>query len=315
MLNTFQAILRSRTRNKRIVVAQRHKRRSTIFGKLNRFPEMQLARMDDVAGCRLIFGSTSSLYRFRKDFHRARFKHQRRNNKDKYDYLKAPKASGYRGVHDVYSYDVNSDAGRRLKGLLVEIQYRTRVQHAWATAVEVIGFITEHQPKFDEGDRRYLHAMALSSEILARSAEESTGPFPQKSDKELVAEFVQLDREIGLLNMLRGLNASGGIADARQNVILIVPQSGGLQVRTFRDAPEALRELFELEKKMPGSDVVLVRAQSDRDVREAFKNYFSDARDFIQLVDKGCEKLSGRRIHSIRKKRRKSKNSRAKIET
>ena len=44
VLNTFQAILRNRTRDTGIVVAQRHKRRSTIFDKLKRFPNMMLAR-------------------------------------------------------------------------------------------------------------------------------------------------------------------------------------------------------------------------------------------------------------------------------
>ena len=63
----------------------------------------------------------------------------------------------------VEEYDVNSEVGRGLAGLNVEIQYRTLVQHAWSTAVEVIGFITESQPKFQRGDKRYEHAMALAS--------------------------------------------------------------------------------------------------------------------------------------------------------
>lgn len=79
VLNTFQAILRNRTRDSKITVAQRHKRRSTIFGKLMRFPEMQLARMDDVAGCRLIFQDIASLDKFRTNFHKARFHHKRTN--------------------------------------------------------------------------------------------------------------------------------------------------------------------------------------------------------------------------------------------
>lgn len=107
--------------------------------------------MDDVAGCRLIFESIDDLIAFREEFHKAKFKHQRKNEKDKYDYIKTPKKTGYRGIHDVYSYDVNSKNGLKHKGLLVEIQYRTLVQHAWATAVEVVGFITESQPKFQEG--------------------------------------------------------------------------------------------------------------------------------------------------------------------
>ncbi|MBS0483507.1 MAG: RelA/SpoT domain-containing protein, partial [Proteobacteria bacterium] len=169
VLNTFQAILRNRTRSTDIVVAQRHKRRSTIFGKLRRFPTMQLARMDDVAGCRLIFPNAEELYAFRHDLHCAHFNHQLKNQPDKYDYIKRPKDTGYRGIHDVYAYDVNSVHGKPYKGLLIELQYRTFYQHAWATAVEVVGFITESQPKFQEGDKRYETALSLASEIIART--------------------------------------------------------------------------------------------------------------------------------------------------
>jgi putative GTP pyrophosphokinase len=87
VLNTFQAILRNRTRDSEVTVAQRHKRRSTIFNKLLRFPEMQLSRMDDVAGCRLIFKDIESLNKFRATFHKARFHHKRKNDPDKYDYI------------------------------------------------------------------------------------------------------------------------------------------------------------------------------------------------------------------------------------
>jgi putative GTP pyrophosphokinase len=141
VLNTFQASLRNRTRNRnrnrKIIVAQRHKRRNTIFNKLFRLPKMELSRMDDIAGCRLIFPSIKELVEFRSTFHKARFRHKRKNYLDKYDYIKTPKDTGYRGIHDIYSYDVNSHHGEMYKGLLVEIQYRTLVQHAWATAVEV----------------------------------------------------------------------------------------------------------------------------------------------------------------------------------
>ena len=157
VLNTFQAILRTRTRGTNVTVAQRHKRKNTIFDKLQRLPDMQLVRMDDVAGCRLIFRSIKELNKFRDTFHKAKFNHKRRNEPDKYDYMKSPKDTGYRGIHDIYEYDVNSESGKSLAGLYIEIQYRTLVQHAWATAVEVVGFITESQPKFQQGDKRYEH--------------------------------------------------------------------------------------------------------------------------------------------------------------
>lgn len=307
VLNTFQAMIRNRTRDSRITVAQRHKRRTTIFDKLLRFPEMQLARMDDVAGCRLIFKDIKTLNRFRTDFHKARFHHERKNDTEKYNYIANPKSTGYRGIHDVYSYDVNSESGRHLKGLLIELQYRTAVQHAWATAVEVIGFITENQPKFEKGDDRYNHAMALASEIMARAYEEEKGPFPEKANVDLVQEFLALDADLNLLNTLRGLNAASTEVSSNRNSILIFHESGELEVRTYRSATEALTALFELEKEHPGTDIVLVKADTSEEVRFAFKNYFSDARDFIRLIEDGCEKLSGRR--QITTKRRTKRSS------
>ena len=266
---------------------------------------MQLARMDDVAGCRLIFKKLKDLYAFRDEFLGARFNHERRNELDKYDYIKCPKDTGYRGVHDVYEYDVKSEVGKQLAGLNLEIKYRTLVQHAWATAVEVIGFITESQPKFKKGDKRYERAMASASEIFARSHESLKGPFPDLPDRELVAQFLALDSELGLLRTLRGLNAANRTVSDKRNAILIFSESGELEVRAFRDATDALRTLFELEKQMPERDIVLVRADTSDEVRIAFRNYFSDARDFIKLLEDGCTRLANpkqlkRRPHSAK---------------
>jgi len=266
VLNTFQAILRGRLRGKSVIVAQRHKRKNTIFDKLQRLPSMYLARMDDVAGCRLIFKNIKELNRFRADFHKARFNHRMRNDPGKYDYIAHPKNTGYRGIHDVYEYDVNSALGRGLKGLYIEIQYRTPVQHAWATAVEVVGFVTESQPKFEKGDERYHQAMAYASEILARAHEALKGPFPALADREVLEEFLKLDSELALMQTLRGLHQAKSDISDKKNSILIFSPDGNLTVKSFRDATDALRELFELEKRMPESDIVLVRADSSEEV-------------------------------------------------
>jgi putative GTP pyrophosphokinase len=294
VLNTFQAILRERARIAGAIVAQRHKRKRTIFDKLVRLPGMSLSRMDDVAGCRLIFKNSKALHAFRLNFHGARFKQKRRHPDDpaRYDYIQNPKPTGYRGIHDIYEYDVNSVVGKALTGLYVEIQYRTLIQHAWATAVEVIGFITESQPKFQQGDTRYEHAMALASEVLARAHENQKGPFPELGDRDLVAQFLAAEKAIGLLDMLRGLNAADGTIAAKKNTILIFEGGRPLQLKTYRDATEALRELFELEREHPDRDIVLVRADTGDEVRLAFRNYFSDATDFIKLVEVGCAKLT-----------------------
>lgn len=292
IINSFQAILRNRTRRTNIVVAQRHKRQRTIFDKLSRLPGMNLGRMDDVAGCRVIFGDIAEMREFRANLHSARFKHRRKNADDKYDYIARPKPTGYRGIHDVYEYDANSEAGRPYKGLYVELQYRTTYQHAWATANELIGSFTESQPKFGRGDPRYERIMRLASEIIARAFEDMTSSLPDLTDDEVVREFLALDAELHLMQMLRGLNVADEAVTQSKNVILILgDRDADLEILEFPDATSALRALFDLEQSAPEKDVVLVRGDSPTDVREAFKNYFSDAKHFVNLVDEGCQQL------------------------
>jgi hypothetical protein len=182
------------------------KRIKTIFGKLERQPTMELARMHDVAGCRLIFGTITELAQFRADFHVARFAHTLRNDVNDYNYIASPKEDGYRGIHDVYKYNVGSDGGKAWNGLQLELQYRTIYQHAWATSVEVVGLVTEHQPKFNAGDERHKEFFRLASEIIARSCEESTSCYPDVSPEELVGRLEATDAEINLIRTLKGIN-------------------------------------------------------------------------------------------------------------
>ena len=264
--------------------------------------------MDDIAGCRLIFDNIPELHAFRKSLHGARFSHKLRNEIDKYDYIKNPKDSGYRGIHDIYEYNVTSEATSGSNGLFIELQYRTKIQHAWATANEIIGFVTENQPKFDQGDERYLHIMKLTSEILARSFEGSVSCHAAMSSKDVVSEFLRLDSELGFLDLLRGLNASQNKDVKSTNFIFMFKDGKPLEIKSFRYTPEALRSLFALERENPDMDIVLVQGNSTEDVRIAFKNYFSDAKEFIKLIEKGCEIMSGVKIiRPTKRSRRQSK--------
>jgi putative GTP pyrophosphokinase len=305
VINSFQAILRNRTRGTDVVVVQRHKRIRTIIDKLDRFQQMQLGRMDDVAGCRLIFDSVDQLQEFRNDFlgvnQRVRFNHKVLNDPEKYDYIKNPKDSGYRGIHDIYEYDVRSEQGRDLQGLLIELQYRTIYQHAWATAVEVVGFVTENQPKFDHGDYRYREILRLASEIIARAFEDRHSCLPELTGEEVVERFTELDNELHFLGMLRGLNAADRDISDEKNIILLFKEGATegeeeLEVKTYSSATDALRALFKLERDNPDMDIVLVKGERPEYVREAFKNYFSDARQFIDLINEGCSTISEKRI-------------------
>jgi hypothetical protein len=94
------------------------------------------------------------------------------------------------------------------------------------------------------------------------------------------------------MKTLRGLNRAKSEISDKRNTILIFSETGELESKSFRDATDALRALFELEKQLPSSDIVLVRADSSEEVRLAFRNYFTDAREFVRLMDSACTKLS-----------------------
>jgi hypothetical protein len=61
-----------------------------------------------------------------------------------------------------------------------------------------------------------------------------------------------------------------------------------LEVKTFETVSRAIEEYDRLEKTMGDSaDVVFVRGESEESIRDAFRNYFSDARAFVDLVNSG----------------------------
>ncbi len=74
--------------------------------------------------------------------------------------------------------------------------------------------------------------MALASEILARSYEGMTSCFADVSDEDVVREFLALDEEIGLLRLLRGINATEQETLAKGNVILMFTDADQLEVES-----------------------------------------------------------------------------------
>ena len=112
------------------ICTYRVKRIESIISKLVRFPEMQVNRAEDIAGCRCIMSSTEKTYELYDRLMR---------NRDRlpfvikgviHDYIKEPKKSGYRSIH---INAVLKDGDNRR----IEIQLRSLEHHNWATLVEI----------------------------------------------------------------------------------------------------------------------------------------------------------------------------------
>lgn len=319
VLNTWWVILFHRIQKLNIdaTAGQRLKRRSTIYDKLTNRPEMpgmSLRRMYDIAGCRVVFDNEEDLYFFRESIlTESRFKHKYMKQYHK-DYIRSPKDSGYRGVHDIFSY--KSDIGRPEKwnGLYVEIQYRTKYQHAWATAVEVADVIKKSRTKFsDKADAKQNEFFKYASEIIARVYENHTSCFPDLSDQEVVNKFKKINNEIQLLDLLHSVNKSNlDFRDKNKKALILrqVTNNGEVHVESeaFKSTSEANSRLYELEKAFPDDNIVLVKADNISDIKNIFRNYFTDSKAFVSCIKEGIKFLSaGKRAPVNRSPRQKQR--------
>lgn len=137
-----------------VIVAQRLKRLPQILHKLERMPKTELARMEDVGGCRAVLGDFDEISRVHR-----RIRKNRWDLKRERDYIGKPKDTGYRGVHLVVERD-----GRR-----IEIQLRTGGQQQWAEAVERTASRLNMPLKDGEGDDRVLEYFRLAGEGIYRT--------------------------------------------------------------------------------------------------------------------------------------------------
>ncbi|MCX7381969.1 MAG: RelA/SpoT domain-containing protein [Alphaproteobacteria bacterium] len=302
VINTFQSGMRSRRSrfgmNDSVTIAQRLKRRPTIIDKLIREPGMSLSRMHDIAGCRLIFPDTGTLGQYRDSVLMTKAAHDIVGDKDRYDYIRNPKMTGYRGIHDVYKYNVNSVGGKKWNGLRIEIQYRTRVQHAWATAVEISDIVNATRIKFNDAKEEISRLFILSSELLSRAHENLPGPCPSIHDADLVHEFIQLEDRIHGILRLRNITSQQFQQFARTSKLFLLinhtsgDREGTFQAEAFADSAAAVQRYSFLERELQGvADVVLVGASQQDQIKLAYTNYFSDASEFIALIDSAVEKL------------------------
>ena len=153
-------------------VSQRLKRIPTIGEKLQREPSMQLARMQDIGGCRAVLASLDELRaverRLRKNRPPARVS----------DYIRAPRTSGYRALHLVVMYEDRDQIERA-----VEVQLRTQVMHDWAFSIEQVGGRIGDELKSGIGPAPVLDFLRAVAEAMA--AEEGGEMIPRRLRAEL----------------------------------------------------------------------------------------------------------------------------------
>lgn len=283
--------------NSNAIVVQRLKRLDSIIGKLQRFPSMNLYRMQDLGGCRVIVNSIDEVYQSIDKYKKSDVRHILKKEND---YIINPKESGYRGYHAVYQYHSDKTAIYN-KNMLIEVQFRTKLQHLWATAVEMMGIYTKTALKSSIGDKHILKFFTIVSSIFAKS--EGTNVCPNTSDdiKNLVEEVRRIDENLKIISKLSALSTAINYVDQKASsskvgyyILILDYEKLKLNIRHYpsRKLNLATAVYNQIEKQSDSNiDAVLVAARSFDTVRIAYPNYFTDISEFIRTLKTMCHSI------------------------
>ena len=290
-LNTFQVTLRHKARqfDPGALIAQRIKRLSSIGLKLGRFNTMKLSQMQDIGGCRAVVKDVLAVKHLANLYRDSSIKHKL-DNED--NYISDPKPSGYRGVHLIYRY--YSDKKTTYNGLKIEMQLRSPLQHAWATAVETVGTFVQQALKSSQGEEEWLRFFALMGTAIANRERSPIVPGTPSDKKELVRELRQAARSLNVVRRLATYGATlktleePGIEGAHFFLLALDPEAQTVTITGFKahELEKAANEYLATERALASTsgDVVLVSVESIAALRRAYPNYFLDTSVFIETL-------------------------------
>lgn len=300
-LNTFQATLRHRLKTLGLdattaPVGQRLKRLPSIESKLKRFDQMSLARMQDIAGLRAVVPSISSLKSIRQSYENStRFAHELRTT---HDYVNDPKDDGYRSIHLIYRYQ--NLLAPEYNGLHVELQLRTRLQHAWATAVETVDTFANQAIKAGRPTPQWRDFFLLASAAFANIEKQ---PLPSAlrtlSQGEIIERLHKIENELNVIVRLRGFSVAAdkiqrsGRSKSAYHLVILDTERHVLNITSYsaKDLDEATDAYAEAEKRTAAGepiDAVLIAGGGVEQLRKTYPNYFLDSTDFVRRISSMC---------------------------
>ena len=283
---------RAKLLDKNVFVAQRLKRLPSITAKLERFPDMQLARMQDLAGCRAVMNSVEQVKKLASQICES-FAAQKDSFR-RYDYIENPKPDGYRSIHIIGKYQSVVENTNVYDGLQIELQIRSRLQHAWATAVETVSAFRGEQLKSNIGNEDWKRFFALMGSAIAIIEKCPIVPNTPPTPKELIEELRILNKKLSVISTLEGFRIavqdSVEIPNARTFILELDTQQQSVTISgyTSNQTKIASKDYLELEQKYANNDsvqVVLVSVDSIATLRSAYPNYYLDTSEFMRIVD------------------------------
>lgn len=283
-----------RKKNPDAIVVQRLKRLESITGKIQRFPNMQLYKMQDLGGCRVIVDSISEVYEAIDQYKNSRIRHELKQERD---YIQDPKDSGYRCCHMVYQY--HSDKNETYnKSILIEIQFRTKLQHIWATAVEMMALVTRSNLKASQGNKDILRFFTLVSSLFAIEEHTPVCPNTSNDENELLKEINDVNQKHHIIDTLNALSKTikvnipnNDIKNKKIEYYVLALNYKERYVNVYGYSKGNIEQATFVYNKLESNatndeNIVLVSADSIDLLKLAYPNYFADIHTFINIINK-----------------------------
>lgn len=282
----------------RPIVAKRLKRMSSIVAKLQRFPDMKASRIQDIGGVRVIVDSVREVYELRD---RIAVGGRRTHLCGGKDYVAQPKPDGYRSLHQIFRYTKSDQLA--LRNMQIELQLRTRLQHAWATAVETLGIIERAPFKTGQGQESHRRFFRLASALFSHAEGSPVlAEYAALKPAQLVTELERLDNEIKARAKLRALTVNVGrdalTAGKKTGLFLMILDTadnveGFTLLKQRIDMPAMALTLFNAIEQQYANDptktTLLVSLDNIQDLRQAYPNYYLDASLFLESLARVCD--------------------------
>ena len=279
----------------RWLTAQRLKRMWSVENKLVGSPKMRLSRMQDLGGCRVILESREQVEHLYESLRLSPLSsHELVSVKD---YIEQPKSSGYRGKHLVFRFRTDDKYGHPWNGCRIEVQVRTRFQHAWATAVEHIDAIEGLGLKSGRGEGRdWGRFFRITGEAIGILEENDLNSenYPERLvSPEMFDEIEELSGRLEVKETLSGL-AIEAMAERSpdDHICLLTLDTESNEVRAVwypekeEDEAQASYLLSELDAdNEDGVQVCLVKAQSLEELRTTYGSFFRGLKSFDRALD------------------------------
>jgi ppGpp synthetase/RelA/SpoT-type nucleotidyltranferase len=284
------------------LVSQRLKRLASIKNKLAR-ETIRLSQMQDVGGCRAVMSDIASVNKLVAAFEEGLKKNPKGRHeyaKPK-DYIACPKKDGYRSVHFIVRYRGNNQDSKVFNGRKIEIQIRSRLQHAWATSVETVDALTGRSLKFDVKsnieDPRWKRFFSLMGSAIALREKTPAVPGTPEDRVMLVRELRELAKILRVEDVLGGFSvAVSMISDksklpqnASEYILILNTNAKRVSVIPFteKQLSRADAEYLRQEKDSQGKphiQVVRVSVEDVKNLRTAYPNYYLDTREFLNAM-------------------------------